>query len=329
MQPRSARTARRRSLGALILALFTALALTGCIKVDLSMTINENDTVDSDVVIAFANTFAHELGMTPDEMWQAVSGQLGENMPEGTTVEPYAEDGFTGSRITLLSQNIADMTDVGGEELHVVREGNEFVFTGHMDLTGALEGRPVDQEDLDAMDVSLSVTFPGAVTDANGDIDGNTVTWHPAPGEITDFQARGSALADGSSSGIPTWVWAVAAVAVLAIIALAAFLILSRRKEGEAIDDNERALEAGEVDAASHDVTSDDVTTVDDAPVSDAPVSDEAVSDVEPVADEPVADVPEDDSPVAADQPADTDAAFDSADEQAPVSEDEPQPSED
>jgi len=70
---------------------------------------------------------------------------------------------------------------------------------------------------LEQFDMSISVTFPGAVIEHDGTLDGNTVTWTPAFGEITTLHAVGSAVDGGASPGL--WI-GVGLVVVLVVIVL-------------------------------------------------------------------------------------------------------------
>jgi hypothetical protein len=69
---------------------------------------------------------------------------------------------------------------------------------------------------LEQFDVSISVTLPGAVSEHDGTLEGNTVTWTPAFGEITTLHAVGSAVGGGAS---PVLIWiGVGVVVVLVVI---------------------------------------------------------------------------------------------------------------
>ncbi|PZR53473.1 hypothetical protein DNL40_08185 [Xylanimonas oleitrophica] len=252
--------ARRRPLAALGTALVVALALAGCVKVDVGMTVSPDDTMAGTMVFAFADDAAAQLGADPQQLWDQAGGQITGQLPEGATEEPYAQDGWTGTRVTLPPTPIGQTATVGGEQLTVVREGDEYVASGVMDLTSLAEGQEnVPQAVLDEMQIDLSVTFPGPVTETDGTADGSTARWQPAPGQRTEISARASALPTGAapspsaSPSVPVaadddgatttatdedgapWPWLALAAAVLVLLAaLAAVLGARSRRRKEA-----------------------------------------------------------------------------------------------
>ena len=76
--------------------------------------------------------------------------------------------------------------------------------------------------DMDQLDVTQSITFPGKVTEADGGkVDGNKVTF-------TDIKSH---TVKGGDSSIPMWVWIIVGVGALALIGgLVAFLVIRSKK---------------------------------------------------------------------------------------------------
>jgi hypothetical protein len=90
------------------------------------------------------------------------------------------------------------------------------------DFTG---GGQIPQQVLDSFEFVISITFPGEVKTATGEIDGNTVTWEPKFGENNRIEAVASAIPSGGSALL--WILIVAAVIVVIVIA---FLIARSRR---------------------------------------------------------------------------------------------------
>jgi hypothetical protein len=214
---------------------------------DMDLTLSEDDTASGAVVVAFSDRLAEAMEVEPRDLWEQGSGELAGELPEGATEEPYASDGYTGGRYTFDGQPIGEVGGLGGEELSITREGDEYVVTGTMDLTddtGELESAP--QELVDELDVRVAVTFPGEVVETDGEMLGtNTVEWRPAIGERTEMHARGSAVSnglagtagaggtdagDGASPGFPWWV--VGALAGVLLLAVVVVLVLRARRGG-------------------------------------------------------------------------------------------------
>jgi hypothetical protein len=223
----------------------------------VDFTVHSDDTVDASVVIALSDDLATLAGMTPDELWDYAGEDLTDEMPPGMSTERYSDGGFTGTRMRMARAPIAD-AEILDDGMRLTRVGDEFVFEGEMDMdTSELEGLPVNI--IDQMDIRVSITFPGPVTEHNGTLSGNTVTWTPAPGDIAVMYARGSAIDgaagpgddggvgpgtddDGSdldggiggpdaeeatgSGGVNPLIWVAIGLAILALIGIIAALVL-------------------------------------------------------------------------------------------------------
>ncbi len=186
-----------------------ALTLSGCVRMDIAMTLHPDDTVDGSMVMAISDEVATSMGMDPQTLWDEAMAEGGTELPEGGTQEPYAQDGYTGVRYTLDPAPISAMTTAGDvtDDMRIVREGDEFVLDGTMDLTemtadaaGDDASAQMQEAMLDQFDIRLSFTFPGEVTEHNGTLDGTTVVWTPAPGDQLVMHARGSAVEGGSAA---------------------------------------------------------------------------------------------------------------------------------
>jgi len=182
----------RRAGRAVLAGATTVLVLAGCMRLDVEMTVHSDDTVDASTLIAISDAAADQLGMEPATHWEQMEPQLTADLPEGATHELFSEDGFTGARITLPRSPLGEFSGVGADELSIVRDGDEFVMSGSMDLSDT----DVDEfpdVDLSDMRLRVSVTFPGDVVEHDGTLSGRTVTWEPQPGQVTELNARASA----------------------------------------------------------------------------------------------------------------------------------------
>ncbi|MFB7800329.1 LppM family (lipo)protein [Isoptericola sp. NPDC056134] len=244
---------RLRTAIAAVLAAVGLLALAGCMKVDMDMTLSEDDTVSGSIVMAVSNSLAETMGMEPGELWKQAGGELSQNLPEGTSQEPYSDDEYTGTRYTFTDAPISQISGEGGEDLTITRDGDNYVVDGTMNLSeGADQLKSLPQNVQDAFDVSLAITFPGPVSDATGAIDGNTVTWTPKVGENAEIHAVGAATA---GSSFPWWI--VGLVVGLVVIGLVVWFVVRNNRRpapvtGTAAGDTALAAQAapGAVPAA-------------------------------------------------------------------------------
>lgn len=232
----------------------------------MAITLDDDDTFSGSVVMAFSDELAKSMGSDPQELWDQMGTEMESDLPEGATQEPYAEDGYTGTRITYSDMPVSELDTGAADSLSVVREGDDYVVSGTMDMTGE-EFQPesgdatsdeLTRQMMESLDIRISITFPGEVAETNGEVDGTTVTWRPVVGEVNDMSARGSAVAGGaatsddetgsddttddgtsgttdggqgttdrSSSGVPAWLWfIIGGVVLLAIIGVVLWLVL-------------------------------------------------------------------------------------------------------
>ncbi|OLT50916.1 hypothetical protein [Cellulosimicrobium sp. CUA-896] len=195
-------TSRRRRLGLGALLVTLALLVAGCMRIDMALTLGEDDTADGTIVMAISDEVAQSLGQDPPALWDQLGSELQSDLPPGATTEPYAEDGYTGTRLTYTDQPISQMS---AGDLSITREGDAYVVSGALDLSDDELGLGGDQPSddmarqmMEGFEVVVSVTFPGEVAETNGDVDGTTVTWRPVVGEVNEISARGSAVAGGT-----------------------------------------------------------------------------------------------------------------------------------
>jgi hypothetical protein len=231
---------KRRLAGASALGILVAVGLSGCMKMDMQLDLQSDDTVDGTMIIAVSAELAELTGQSPEDLAEQMQSEM-VPVDEGEgewSSKPYDDGEFVGSEITFEG---APLDTMGGEEatpesLTIVREGDEFVVSGVLDMTdttGSAED-PMFAGMMDSFDIRVAVSFPGEVTEHNGELSGNTVTWVPVFGEVLELNARGSAI-EGGGGGLPLLLLIGIGVGVLLLIALILFLVLRSRKRAPAV----------------------------------------------------------------------------------------------
>jgi hypothetical protein len=223
------RRLRRLGTSTATLAALVVL-LSGCIKLEMDLEVAADDTVSGTAVLGFSRQLMELGGGSLDDLFGAQD--VVPSDVEGVTIEPYEDDDFVGQEVTFDAVPLARINEQADEgSLTIVRDGDRFRVSGELDLAtgdvpGGPEDLPFDPETLfqDAV-IRISLTFPGEVERANGEIDGNTVTWTPSVGDRLVFEAVASAIPSGG--GLPI-VWIV--LAVLAVAAVAGAVILANRR---------------------------------------------------------------------------------------------------
>ncbi|MDQ4038207.1 MAG: hypothetical protein M3313_07635, partial [Actinomycetota bacterium] len=222
------RSSRRREWRAGLLV-GLVLLLSGCLKYDLTLVVSEDDTLDGTMIVAIAREFAvgeEALGRTGDI-----------TTSQGSVIkEPYEDADYVGSRFVLSGVPISEIdalaTD-GSSQFSLTRDGDQFVLDANLDFNLAGSESVPTGSSFTAM---VSFSFPGAVLESNGEINGNTVAWTElSPDTANSLTARASAVPNGQAtsspgSATPWWLWALVGVGVLLVLSIiAAFLRRSGR----------------------------------------------------------------------------------------------------
>jgi LppM domain len=225
--------AAARRTGRVVAALLLAIALAGCVKLDVDLTVASDDTVDGTVVIAADKKALQAAGQDPDTLYATLAASLPSGA--GITKQKYDDDGFAGVQLTMTDVPMAGLPDLGpAGRLQLSRSGDEYQFDAVLNLgTDATTGISIPEGLTTKPELRVSVTFPGEVTATNGEKDGTTARWTPTLGQQNELTATalatgGAAAGGDSSSG---GLILVAVIGGLAVTGAAAALFLTRRRE--------------------------------------------------------------------------------------------------
>lgn len=215
-------THRLRTVGRIAGLGLLALLLSACLKLDMDLQVFENNTVSGSIIFGVNKQLIELTGGSIDDF-------LGTDSPlpsdaEGVTTEPFEDDEFIGQRFVFDSVPLETLSSGTPDELRITREGDTFTVTGALDLSSGLTGAtgptgfPGAEEFLQGADLQVRITFPGAVTDTNGEVDGNTVTWVPVVGERLELRATASAIPSGGDSNLTMLLIIAAVIVALAVV---------------------------------------------------------------------------------------------------------------
>jgi hypothetical protein len=217
----------KRLARAVALALVTAVALSGCIRYDVDMTLSSDNTASGTIVIAVQKGVGEQMGLTSDQ--DALTQLFGES-PFGPNFTPkeYKDGDWVGKSFTFSGvaiDNLADLASI----FTVTRDGDRFSVEG--------AGAPVTEDEKTQLppgaESRMTITFPGPVIESNGTIDGNSVTWDLFA--MTDpVHATAKATAPGSGSSLGTWVLIGGGAALAVLIGVAIFVLVRRRRNPSA-----------------------------------------------------------------------------------------------
>lgn len=224
----------RRSASVALLALAAMVVLSGCFKLDMELELASDDTVDGSIVVAAQRSFAELAGgedALRESLSQDGSGLVGEQPSAGSVeARDYEDDDWIGVEYVIDDVPLEEFGSGETGDLSITRDGDEFVVSGTMDLTGGVSDDPAANAMLDEAEIEISITFPGGIVSSNGEEDGNTVTWTPVAGEVLEVDAVGSA-----EGGLP-WglIGAVLAVLLLVVVGVVLLLVVRGRQPAPA-----------------------------------------------------------------------------------------------
>ncbi|EOM78142.1 lipoprotein [Rhodococcus rhodnii LMG 5362] len=166
-----------------ILALLALVvpALTGCLRVQVSMGVSADDRVSGQIVAAAMPTGPDDVGpqLTPPD---SLAGKI--------RVAPYSQDGYVGTQAFFTDLSFGDVDQLatmypqaaGAFQLSLSRSGDEVTLDGLVDL----ESLPAQ-----GSDVQLTVAFPTRVGTTDGIREGDSiVSWRLPPGEQSSVSAE-------------------------------------------------------------------------------------------------------------------------------------------
>ncbi|WP_291378914.1 hypothetical protein [Demequina sp.] len=212
-------------------ALVGALALSGCLRFSTELTLAPDNTISGQFVVAVKQGTGDDYAMSDRDLARDLWAEYPKaDALADATYSDYDKDGYVGVTVSFSDAPLTTF-EPAATDWGVQRLGDEFVVSGPSNaVTKAAqnelpEGSAVSE--LGDAQFTVSVTFPGAVSEHNGSLVNRTVTWHlqDAPPELS---ARGSASAEPDRATPLAWF----AVAVIVVGGLAYGLAgrIARRK---------------------------------------------------------------------------------------------------
>ena len=250
----------KRKVAAIIAALLSTFLLTGCIKLDMDLTVNRDRTVSGTVIGAVSDYLAELSEESGDTSSNSLTSELDslfdENTP-GVTVKEYKSGGFTGQQYILdrvaISELSGDGTDAEGFNIKIV--GNKVNVSGVLDLsmdeetTSSLElfGGDLAKGLFSSAQMRVAIRFPGKVISSSGEIsaDGKQVIWTPVIGERNELSA---VVEIPNAKKILTY--AGIGIGALALLLIAFFLGRRGKKNAEKTSAKDSAEKASAKDSA-------------------------------------------------------------------------------
>ncbi|MCP1413358.1 hypothetical protein [Paenarthrobacter sp. A20] len=224
----------KRALGVVGVLLAVMVALTGCVKLNMSVKVNNEKSVDYEVVYAIQKSVLGEKSF--DEFMESNgSGSQQMDIPDGATVVDYEDEKYKGKRITAANLDPSKLAESSSSEnpFELKKEGDFYVLSMG-GVTGADSSDPQASSMAKSMfdEASVKFTFPGKVVEAKGaTVDGNTATFDMLSINETVVQAKAEA-----NAGVPMWIiWTLVALLVIAAALVLLFVLLRRKSAKPAL----------------------------------------------------------------------------------------------
>ena len=208
-----------------------AVLATACFRAEIDLTVAADNTVSGTALLAYERAGLQELDRDAQDAQDELLSDLDLDAPAGMTCEAWDDDEFIGAQCALerVTFDELSLTDTFGQEVVIVREGDKIRLFAAIDLSDV----PLsDPELIDAFEVQIRVTFPGPViSQENGQVEGQTVSWSLPPGERTEI----GAVAETGQAGneVPLG----PAIGVLLLVTLVALVLALRRSQAAPKDE--------------------------------------------------------------------------------------------
>ncbi len=241
----------RRLRGLVLLLGLTAFAMTGCLRFEMAIRINDDGSGVFGTIVAISDEFTEATGASSEE------GIPTDDLPPGAEVSEYREDGFTGIELAIPFANTAQLAlltsgmgeDAGGLNDFTLERNDSGGWTFSMlatvetgEITGDAGGM-MPEDILKGTFFRVRVALPGELVEHNADrVEDGALVWEldlmaseprqltastaaaaPAPPKSghgpADLDTAGTP-ADGSGTASAATRAAMATAGLLAVLAL-------------------------------------------------------------------------------------------------------------
>ena len=226
-----------RRIGALVI--IPMIMLLGACGTKYDLTIH-GDTVDQTILMWDSKDQMTEDNCSKEGMASAGVNPA-DDVPEGVDVK-YTftdHDGHPACEIKATNVPLSQFDGKGGQAGQSDSPGSIKITheNGHYDVTMPLGEMDASQREqmtqlYGEMEVSISITFPGKVTEASGNAEkkGNIVTWNDVLDEKGSLHAVGedsAGLLGGSVAGVP-WLWIIVGAAAVLVVIIVVVIIVAK-----------------------------------------------------------------------------------------------------
>ena len=229
-----------------LLCLFGVLAIAGCIRVEIAISVNDDGSGVIGYTIAISDEFREFSGSMGDDLETLglPSEDDLEGLPAGSEIQEYLEDGYLGFVVSIpfddpshLESVLEDVQGGGGEELlPEVWQDQDGGWRFSMKIPASQEAGLSDTVGMsDEMGFALAetllgdgwfrvrISLPGDVVEHNADrVEGDTLVWETS---LTSTEPRDMMARTTPAGGWPLLAVVIVAVVVMIVVLVTALLV--------------------------------------------------------------------------------------------------------
>jgi len=210
-----------RAFTALILAAFT---LTGCMKLDMTLSIDpHSDTINGSFIVAVDKAVLTMDGKTAEESFATTEKNL-KDVPAGTRSEVYDDGKYYGRKIIFEGYPMAEFNRQS-QSASITHEDRKYIF--QMDGGAPVANSTPEQliSVLANIEITIAVTFPGKVIehDAQSVLHDRTVVWTM---KLADFKQIRAVSQEESSF---PWLLLAIVTGLFGALVIAGIVVLAMR----------------------------------------------------------------------------------------------------
>ena len=226
----STRVARSHIRSLTMLLAVSLFAMTGCIRLELGMVVNEDGSGVLNTLVAVSDTLTQTLGTSAEDVLDT------SDLPMGSTVTEYQADGYTGFSIATTFADSAELdsllgdsfTDVGSPTVSLEQDEADWRFAMVVPPFADQAGGGVPAGLLDDAWFRIRVTLPGEITEHNADlVEEGSLVWELDLAGTSSRELTANSTVAEESSGIDG---ALIFVLLVLLAFLAAAWVLVRRR---------------------------------------------------------------------------------------------------
>lgn len=173
--------------------LFIVFLLSGCVKMDISVDLKKDGSVDNTLIFAMEKSTYDMVAGFGEDPFSDVKSDV---ETDGYKIEDYDDGEYIGIKAAKTYANVEDFEllndDTGQFDLDI--NGKTYKLNGTLDMSSAEAEFAGAEQFIEDFVLTFTLTMPGKVNKHNADrVEGNKLIWDLSLTEPTEISAESSA----------------------------------------------------------------------------------------------------------------------------------------